>query len=137
MEEAALLAAAEAYHETSHRSEWVKLTESEVQDVLILPANAAAINGVEEARRFFESTTGAEIRYEKPVVGVSRSGDMGYSIANATFRSTMPDGLLVEDRLRDFHLWEKEDGEWKIAIDMWNSTLSIDELYHQMHGSGP
>jgi len=123
MEEAALLAAAEAYHETSHRSEWVKLTESEVQNVLILPADGPSIRGVEAAREFFEATTGLEIQYEAPVVEVSRSGDMGYSLANATLRSTILNGTIVEDQIRDFHLWKKQDGEWKIAIDMWNSAL--------------
>lgn len=125
-EKAALLAAAERYHETSHASQWVKLTESETRDVLILPPNGASVHGVEAARQLFESTpTDFEIHYEAPVVEVSRSGDMGFSLANATVRSTTPDGSTVESRIRDFHLWKKQGGEWKIAIDMWNQALPI------------
>lgn len=121
--EAALLAAAEKYHQVSHASDWVRLTESEAQDVLILPPNGEAIHGVKAAREFFEATPASlEIQYEAPVVQVSLSGDMGYSLAKAIVRSTTPEGATVEDQVRDFHLWTKQDGEWRIAIDIWNST---------------
>lgn len=121
--EATLLAAAEKYHQVSHASDWVKLTESEAEDILILPPNGEAIHGVKAAREFFEATpAGLEIQYEAPIVQVSRSGDMGYSLAKAFVRSTTPEGTMVEDEVRDFHLWTKQDGEWRIAIDMWNST---------------
>jgi hypothetical protein len=31
----------------------------------------------------------------------------------------------VEDRVRDFHLWRKDGGEWKVAVDIWNSELPL------------
>lgn len=101
----------------------MNLPDHESRDVLILPPNGPSINGLEDAREFFQGVSGFEIRYEEPVVEVSLGGDMGYSIANAAVRATAPDGSVVEDRIRDFHVWKKQDGEWKIAIDMWNSVL--------------
>ncbi len=122
-ERAALLAAAEAYHETTHRSEWSRLIESDADDVIILPPNASRISGLEEARAFFAAAPDIELRYGDMIADVSASGDMGYTLSNAVVRFEGPDGNPFEDKIRDFHLWKKQEGEWKIAIDIWRSEL--------------
>ena len=122
-ERAALLAAADAYHETAHRSEWSRLIESDADDILILPPNAAEISGLEAARKFFAAAPDVEFRYGSVIAAVAASGDMGYTLTGGVVRFDGPDGNPAEDKFRDFHLWKKQDGEWKIAIDMWSSEL--------------
>ena len=50
---------------------------------------------------------------------------MGYTLADAVIKFDGPGGEPVEDKVRDFHLWKKQEGEWKIAIDIWNSELPL------------
>ena len=33
----------------------------------------------------------------------------------------LSDGNDVSMNVRDFHVWIKENNEWKLVIDMWNS----------------
>jgi ketosteroid isomerase-like protein len=121
----ALRAAADTYHQLAHKAEFASMVNSDADDVLILPPNAAEIRGFENARSFFAATPDIEIRYGDVEAGVAASGDMGYSLTNAVIRAEGPDGNTVEDRVRDFHLWKKQDGEWKIAIDIWNSDMPL------------
>lgn len=120
-ERASLLAAADAYHELSHQSEWTRLIESDAEGVIILPPNAPRIVGLEDARVFFEAASGIELRYGDVIADVSDSGDMGYTLTDGVLRFKDPDGNTLEDTIRDFHLWTKQDGEWKIAVDIWSS----------------
>jgi len=91
--------------------------------VIILPPNASRISGLEEARAFFAAAPDIDFRYGDMIADVSVSGDMGYTLSNAVVRFEGPDGNPFEDKIRDFHLWKKQEGEWKIAIDIWSSEL--------------
>ena len=123
-EQAALRAAADAYHEAAQMVDIDSLVDLYTDDGLMLPPNAAAEEGLEDVRNFataFTQTPGFEIRFDDVRVEVAASGDMGYTIANAVVSIDGPDGEPVQDQFRDFHLWKKQDGEWKVAIDIWNS----------------
>ena len=64
---------------------------------------------------------GASVSFSNMNVDIAASGDMGYTLADAVVTVDGPDGQPIEDKIRDFHLWKKQDGQWKIAIDIWNS----------------
>ena len=123
-EQAALRAAADAYHEAAQTVDIDSVVDLYTNDGLILPPNAAEEEGLEDVRNFataFTQTPGWGIRFDDVRVEVAASGDMGYTLANAVVTIEGPDGEPVEDQVRDFHLWKKQDGEWKVAIDIWNS----------------
>ena len=66
---------------------------------------------------------GAKARFETPrIMEVSRGGDLGYTLGDAVLSFERPDGEPVTQRVREFHLWKKQDdGSWQIVIDIWNS----------------
>ena len=127
-EQAALLAAADAYHEAGHREDFNSMADFYANDGLILPPNEQEEKGLQGARNFFASTAeipGIGVRFDNVRVEVAASGDMGYTLADVEISFEGPDGEVVEDKDRDFHLWKKQDGEWKIAVDIWNSELPL------------
>jgi len=127
-EQAALLAAADAYHEAAHREDFGSMVDFYANDGLILPPNAQEEKGLEGARNFFAAIAeipGFRARFDDVRVGVAASGDMGYTLADIEISFEGPDGELVEEKERDFHLWKKQDGEWKVAIDIWNSEIPL------------
>ena len=127
-EQASLRAAADAYHEAAQTGDIDSVVDLYANDGLILPPNAAEEEGLQDARNFataFTQTPGFGIRFDNVRVEVAASGDMGYTLADAVINFDGPDGESVEDRVRDFHLWKKQDGEWKVAIDIWNSELPL------------
>ncbi len=127
-EQAALRAAADAYHEAAHRGDFGSMVDFYANDGFIVPPNAAEEEGLQGARNFFAAI--AEIpelrlRFVDVRVEVAASGDMGYTLADIEISFEGPDGEPVEDKERDFHLWKKQDGKWKIAVDIWNSELPL------------
>ena len=127
-EQAALRAAADAYHEAAQAADADTVSGLYTNDGLMLPPNAAAEEGLEDIRNFataFTQTPGFGIRFDDVRVEVAASGDMGYTLANAVVSIDRWDGEPVQDQVRDFHLWKKQDGEWKVAIDIWNSELPL------------
>ena len=129
-ERAALRIAADAYHEAAQTVDIDSLVDLYTNDGLILPPNAAEEEGLEGVRRFvnaFTQTPGFTARFGDMTVEVATSGDMGYTLTDAVISVEGPDGEPVQDLIRDFHLWKKQDGEWKVAIDIFNSELPLPE----------
>ena len=63
-----------------------------------------------------EVTDGMSVSWEPQAVFVSSSGDMAYDYGRA--RTTLADGSVVEGSY--LVVWTKEDGEWKVAADIFN-----------------
>ncbi len=127
-EQADLRAAADAYHEAGQTVDIDSLIDLYTNDALILPPNAAEEKGLQGVRSFidgFSQTPGFAIRFDDMTVEVAASGDMGYTLADAVISVEGPDGEPVRDRIRDFHLWKKQDGKWKVAIDISNSEIPL------------
>ncbi len=127
-EQAALRAAADAYHEAAQAVDIDSLVDLYANDGLILAPNTAEEEGLEGARNFataFSQIPGFGVRFDDVRVEVAANGDMGYTLADAVISIEGPDGEPVEDQVRDFHLWKKQDGEWRVAIDIWNSELPL------------
>ncbi len=127
-EQVALRAAADAYHEAAQTGDIDSVVDRYANDGLMIPPNAEQEEGLQDVRNFataFIQTPGFGIRFDDVRVEVAGSGDMGYTLADTVINFDGPDGESVEDRVRDFHLWKKQDGEWKVAIDIWNSELPL------------
>jgi len=123
-ERTALRAAADAYHEAGEGMDAEGFASSYTTNGLILPPNEAAITGRDGAHEFiasFAEAPGASVRFSNMNVDIAASGDMGYTLADGVITVDGPDGQPIEDKIRDFHLWKKQDGQWKIAFDIWNS----------------
>jgi uncharacterized protein (TIGR02246 family) len=127
-EQASLRATADAYHEAAQTSDMDSFAGFYTDDGVMLPPNAADEVGRQRVRNFgtaFTQLPGFSMRFENMRVGVAASGDMGYTLADGTIGFEGPDGEPVEDKIRDFHLWKKQNGAWKLAIDIWNSELPL------------
>ncbi len=122
-EEAALRAAADAYHAAAGSMDIDGFAGSYTSSAIILPTGEARITGSDGARGFisaFAETAGAGVSFSNMTVTIAASGDMAYTLADAVVTVDGPDGQPVEEKVRDFHVWEKEDGQWKISVDIWN-----------------
>ena len=127
-ERAALAAAAEAYHAAGISADAEAVTGSYASDGRVMPPNLDTVQGAGGIREFanaFTQAPGFSMRFENLAVEVGSGGDMGYTLTDTIVVVDGPDGEPVEDRLRDLHLWTKEGGEWKLALDIWNSELPL------------
>jgi ketosteroid isomerase-like protein len=127
-ETAALRAAADAYHAAGSAKDVDAVVNGYTSDSVTLAPNSPAVEGLEGMREFataFTRTPGFSMSFGDMVAKVGAGGDMGYTLVDTIITVDGPDGNPVEDRIRDFHLWRKDGGEWKIAVDIWNSELPL------------
>jgi uncharacterized protein (TIGR02246 family) len=85
--------------------------------VLIMPG-APPVVGVEGLRAATAAmlASDAKVSWKSDFAFVSASGDMAYDYGAAT--TVMPDGSTVTGYY--LVVWVKEDGQWKVAADMFN-----------------
>ena len=85
--------------------------------VLIMPGSAPVV-GVESIRQATQTMLESddEVSWRSDFAFVAPSGDMAYDYGTAT--TTLADGSIVEGYY--LVVWVKENGEWKVAADMFN-----------------
>lgn len=87
----------------------------------MMPPNAEPVVGRDAVRSAWGEMArmeGATLDWESQEVHVAASGDMAYDLG--TYTMTLPDG--TEDRGKYVVVWVKEDGRWKVAVDMFSSN---------------
>ena len=124
-ESAALMAAAQAYHDAAAALDTDAIAALYVEDAVAYPPNEPTVQGREGFRAYaegFVSAPGIEMRFGQPDVVVAASGDLGYTYAEAEVTLDGPDGEPMTEVLRDFHVWVKDaGGAWLVVVDIWNS----------------
>ena len=85
--------------------------------VLIMPGKAPIV-GAEDIRRATKAMLESDdkVSWTSDFAFVSASGDMAYDYGTAT--TELADGSSVTGHY--LVVWVKEDGEWKVAADMFN-----------------
>ncbi len=125
-ERAALREAVEAYHRAGSAVDAEALIAFYAQEALVIPPSAPESSGPQEIRDFvtaFTETPGFEISFDTRIVDISADGSLGYSLVSAVISYDGPDGERVDESVRDFHVWKKqEDGSWQVVIDIWNAA---------------
>ncbi len=78
------------------------------------PPNAEPVVGHEALRVQWEAMFALDVAWESVEAHVSASGDMAYDFGTGTINT--PEGPIP---LKYLIAWVREDGEWKIAVDMF------------------
>lgn len=86
------------------------------------PGSQAAVGrqAVREVWTGFHEAEGLSLDFGPDEAHVAEAGDMAYVLGS--YELTLPGG--GEDRGKYLVVWVKEDGEWRIAADMFNSSVA-------------
>ena len=89
-------------------------------DAIQLPPNAELVVGTEALRTAWSGMMeGLTASWESTAAVVSASGDMAWDYGTATV--TTPDGVTTP--MKYLVVWVREDGEWKVAADMFSANV--------------
>ena len=92
-------------------------------DALFMPPNMQALGGRAGAQKGWGgmfSMLGFGLTFGPTKIVVAQAGDIAYDIGTYTFTMTGPKGP-VEEKGKYLVVWKKQDGQWKVAADMFNS----------------
>ncbi|MDX1980106.1 MAG: DUF4440 domain-containing protein [Bryobacteraceae bacterium] len=95
-----------------------------LEDATAFPVGKPLISGHEELRTFYAKMfedPNLEISWKPVKADVAESGDLGYTIGTAEFRTKAKDGSPVIRPGKYLTVWKKQkDGGWKVAADLGN-----------------
>ncbi len=88
------------------------------QDSVLIMPGADPVIGAENIRQVTQEMLASddEVSWKSTFASVAPSGDMAYDYGTATTR--LADGTEIQGYY--LVVWVKEDGQWKVAADMFN-----------------
>lgn len=96
-------------------------------DTLWLPPNAVLSSGTTEVRntyaRLFQAPN-MQLVHTTEKISVAQSGDLATEIGRYNIQLDTPQGLF-KDEGKYMFLLSRVEGEWKIAADMFNSSIPL------------
>jgi ketosteroid isomerase-like protein len=97
--------------------EWI--VDIHAAEAVQLPPDAPLVAGTEAMRAAWEGMAATlEASWEPTFARVSPDGNMAYDYGTASL--TLPDGSVQS--MKYLVVWIREDGEWKVAADMFNAN---------------
>lgn len=94
-------------------------------DAVVMPAGQATVRGKEQIRDYISaslSMPGFQIHWESDRVELSPDGQLAYMFSRNNVKFDAPDGTQINAAGRAITVWRREpDGEWRCAVDIWNS----------------
>lgn len=94
------------------------------EDATGFPTGKPMITGFEELRKHYAGMfedPNFEITWKPVKVDVAASGDIGYTIGTAQFRTRNKDGSPMIRPGKYLTVWKKQkDGSWKVVADLGN-----------------
>jgi uncharacterized protein (TIGR02246 family) len=127
VERALLVEADRRYIEAANAGDVEELAGLYADDATRYPPDGEPTSGPVAMRAFAEavaSTPGFHLTAVPLELEIARSGDLAYTLNALELTTTGPDGTPVIERLRDFHTWRREDGGWKIVVDIWHVQMT-------------
>ncbi len=96
-------------------------------DAVVLPPNDKAATTKDSIRKTIGDVLalpGLTVNWKAAKVEVAKSGDLAYAQGTYELGMTGPKGKPMADHGKYVEVWKKQpDGNWKCAVDTWNSDL--------------
>ena len=92
-------------------------------DVVLLPNNAAPIQGKEAVKENLLQSQPQTITRNPLKADVAASGDLGYTWGSQHILITFPNGIASAQYVKYLTVWQKDSGgAWKIIVEMTNAS---------------
>lgn len=96
---------------------------SYTDDAKIFPNNTLIIAGKEDIINYWTHPEDVSIVYHEIIPSeIKVNGDEAYDYGYYKGRTKRPDGQKVSWEGKYVIVWRKVNGQWKIYLDIWNST---------------
>lgn len=100
---------------------------------VMMPPDNGSVKGHEGIGKLlgeFKSLPGFSITWEPQEAFVAKSGDLGYTVDRILVNFKDQNGKKVDLFEKGVTIWKKDsNGDWKMAIDIWNVDPSITSIY--------
>lgn len=96
-------------------------------DAMVFPPDQPMVQGTAGIRQLWEELSGMPgfaISWQPTGSSAAASGDVGYSWGTARLTMNGPDGMPMTSDEKYVTVWRRDaSGAWKVAIDIFNSSM--------------
>lgn len=96
------------------------IANSYTKDAKIFPGNLTIISGRDSIKSFWMGGWGKVLHHEIIPEEIKFFGDYAHDFGYYQGKSSDKDGKTSEWRGKYVVIWKKEDGDWKMYLDIWN-----------------
>ena len=120
-DEAKIMAATKVFSKAYMEGDFETIANSYTEDAKIFPNNADIIAGREAIKKRWMLGSGTKIlHHEINPEEITFLGDHAYDYGYFQGKSENKDGSVSNWRGKYVVVWKKEDGNWKMYLDIWN-----------------
>ena len=113
-----------AVSQTNSVEGWLKFY---TPDAIIMPPNDKMQMDkatVDKSTKEMFAIPGFNLKWQSKAAGMSRSGDLGYTVGEYQWKSKDAKGKDYNETGNYTEIWKKQpDGSWKCIVDMWHSNM--------------
>lgn len=104
-----------------------KLVSFYSSDASLLPPNGDEQTGEALKKGWTDMVAmpGATLTWTPTRVEVDKDGEMAIDAGTYQYSVDDPKAGKIEDHGKYLQVWEKKSGQWKLAMDMWNSSVPM------------
>lgn len=122
----AIEAIGKQFTDAYNRGDAAAMAATYTEEARVLPPNGPMIVGREAIQNFWQDVIDAgisDLQLTTLEVGVAR--DLAYVIDESALTIQPEEGEAIRDQGKSVVILKRENGEWKVAVDIWNSSMPL------------
>ena len=122
----AIKAASTQWLDAFNRADAEALASLYTEEATLLEPNSPLVVGRESIQTIFQGffdTSGLQLQLT--VIELSVNGDMAHRFGRYTLTIQPEEGEAISDNGKYVEIWKRENGTWKIDVNIWNSSLPL------------
>lgn len=115
------------YADAYNRGDAAAFAALYTEEARLLPPNGPMIVGREAIQNSQQSDfdTGVSGDLQLTTLEVRVARDLAYEIGEYTSTIQPEEGEAIRDQGKYVGIWKRENGEWKLDVDIWNSSMPL------------
>ena len=122
----AIKAAGAQWVDTFNRGDAAALASLYTEEATLLEPNSPLVVGRENIQAIFQGffdTSAMELQLT--LIELSVNGDMAHVVGKYALTIMPEEGDAISDNGKYVELWKRENGSWKMDVDIWNSSVPL------------
>lgn len=117
----AIEAANKRFVEALGKGDAAKIADMYAEGARVLPPNSPMVQGRQNIQEFWQSFINMDAKLTLSTSDVEAQGNVAYEVG--TYELIFPDNK--RDAGKYVVVWKRQKGDWKLAVDTWNSNMPV------------
>lgn len=120
----AIEAANKRFVEALGKGDAAKIADMYAEGARVLPPNSLMVQGRQNIQEFWQSFINMDAKLTLSTSDVEAQGNVAYEVG--TYELIFPDNK--RDAGKYVVVWKRQKGDWKLAVDTWNSNMPVSNM---------